>query len=132
MPLQQITMYPVSNGKFINAAAVKRIPGSGPVYDGPWVETVTGEAAAKHFAHWDPKALGIINVRLLSLQRAAGIPRVQQIFIRDLYHRRFLTHSAGRCTLCTSCRPTSKDEPRSSEMLYVSLGPSLNFDLLIC
>ena len=69
MPLQQITMYPVSNGKFINTAAVKRIPGSGPVYDGPWVETVTGEAAAKHFEHWDTKALGIIKARLFSLLR---------------------------------------------------------------
>lgn len=66
MLLQQITMYPVSNGKFINVAAVRRIPGSGPVYDGPWVETITPEAVAQQFENWDPKGVGIIRVRLLS------------------------------------------------------------------
>ena len=66
MLLQQITMYPVSNGKFINVAAVRRIPGSGPVYDGPWVETITPEDVAQQFENWDPKGVGIIRVRMLS------------------------------------------------------------------
>ncbi|KAM5540134.1 hypothetical protein V8D89_006274 [Ganoderma adspersum] len=57
----QITIYPVSNGKFINIAAIKRILGAGPVYDGPWVETTTGETVAKLFEHWDPRALGVIK-----------------------------------------------------------------------
>ena len=65
MLLQQITMYPVSNGKVINVAAVRRIPGSGLVYDGPWVETITPENVAKLFENWDPKGLGIIKVRPL-------------------------------------------------------------------
>ena len=58
-----MAFYPVAGGKLINVVAVKYTPGYGKVYDGPWVESITGEEAAKPFEGWDPKALAIIKVR---------------------------------------------------------------------
>ena len=70
-----MAFYPVAGGKLINVVAVKYTPGYSNVYDGPWVESITGEAAARPFKGWDPKALAIIKVRLCFSQ-AAAIPVV--------------------------------------------------------
>ena len=61
-----MVFYPVSGGKFINVLAVKYTPGHGRTYDGPWVEPTTGEAVAKKFEGWLPKALAALKVRLSS------------------------------------------------------------------
>ncbi|KAM5540110.1 hypothetical protein V8D89_006250 [Ganoderma adspersum] len=58
---RNIVMYPISGGKFINVFAAKYTPGAGTVYPGPWSEPTTGEAVAKEFEGWDPKALGMIK-----------------------------------------------------------------------
>ena len=58
-----MVFYPVSGGKFINVLAVKYTPGHGRTYDGPWVEPTTGEAVAKMFEGWLPKALAALKAR---------------------------------------------------------------------
>ena len=109
-------MYPVSGGKFINVAGVKRMPGSGPVYQGPWVETTTADSVAKLFEHWQPKALGIIKASLSSSGSTAG---VGSVLIKRPRCRQCRTHSAGQCMPCASCRPMLRGELRLSETPYV-------------
>ena len=48
----------------MNVVASKYIPGYAAVYDGPWVESVTGEAIAELFEGSQPWALETIRVRL--------------------------------------------------------------------
>ena len=55
-------MYPLLGGKFVNVAAIKRIPGSTTVYEGPWVEPTNAETVAKLFENWEPNALAIAKV----------------------------------------------------------------------
>ena len=62
---QQMALYPVSGGKFINVAAIKRVPGPATVYEGPWVEPTNAETVARLFENWEPRALAIAKVRLL-------------------------------------------------------------------
>ena len=125
MLLQQIAMYPVSGGKFINVAGVKRIPGSGPVYEGPWVETTTADSVAKLFEDWQPKALGIIKASLSSSASTAG---VGSVLIKRPCCRQCRTRSAGQCMPCASCRPMSRDELRSLETLYVNCLSTLHVE----
>ena len=61
-----MALYPVAGGKLVNVVAVKYTPGYGRVYSGPWVESISGEAATKPFEGWDPKALTIIKVRFFT------------------------------------------------------------------
>ena len=42
--------------------AVAYTPGSGTVYDGPWVESRTSEEVGKLFEGWEPRALAVIKV----------------------------------------------------------------------
>ena len=114
--LQQLIIYPVSGGKVISVAGIKRIPESGPVYEGPWVETTTAETVAKLFEHWQPQAVGVIKV---SLSSSTGTTGVESRLTDGLCGRRCRIRSAGQCMPCASCRPTSRDELRSSETLYV-------------
>ena len=62
--LQDMVIYPVSGGKFINVLAVKYTPDAGTVYDGPWSEPTTAEIVAKVFEGWEPRAVGLIKVSL--------------------------------------------------------------------
>ena len=48
----------------MNVLAIRYIPGHGRVYDGQWVESVTGEAIAGLFEGWQPWALETIKVCL--------------------------------------------------------------------
>ena len=113
-----MAFYPVAGGKLINVVAVQYTPGYGKVYDGPWVESITGEAAAKPFEGWDPTALAIIKVRVFVSNTAATS--------HSIVHRHCLRLSAGPCTPCLTSPPTSKAELRSSETLYVipALSPA--------
>ncbi|TBU45377.1 FAD/NAD(P)-binding domain-containing protein [Dichomitus squalens] len=54
-------IYPVSGGKIINVLGVVYTPGSGTVYDGPWVETSTSDEVGKLFDGWEPKVLAVLK-----------------------------------------------------------------------
>ncbi|KAI1789078.1 hypothetical protein LXA43DRAFT_594836 [Ganoderma leucocontextum] len=56
-----IVIYPVAGGRFVNVLAVRYTPGHDRVYDGPWVEPITGEAIAKLFEGWQAWALDTIK-----------------------------------------------------------------------
>ena len=62
--MQDIIIYPIAGGKSVNVLAIRYIPGHGKVFDGPWVESVTGEAVAELFEGRPPWALETIRVRL--------------------------------------------------------------------
>ena len=123
--LQQLIIYPVSGGKVISVAGIKRIPNSGPVYEGPWVETTTAETVAKLFEHWQPQAVGIIKAGLSSSASTAGVGLV---LTNGLCGRQCRTRSAGQCMPCASCRPMSRDELRSLETLYVNCLSTLHVE----
>ena len=115
-----MTIYPVSGGKFINVAAIKRVPGATMVYEGPWMEPTNAETVVKLFENWEPKALAIAKVRLYYIIMSTLATRYEvSLLIFGPHHRRFRSHSSGQYTSYLSCRPTSKDEPPSSETLYV-------------
>ena len=71
-----MAFYPVAGGKLINVVAVKYTPGYGRVYDGPWVKSITGDAAAEPFEGWDPRALAIIKVRSFF---SKGVPTARPV-----------------------------------------------------
>ena len=54
--------YPLTGGKLVNVLAVKYTPGHGRTYDGPWVESTTGDAVVKLFEGWESHALTLIKV----------------------------------------------------------------------
>ncbi len=84
-----MVVYPVSGGKFFNVLAGKYTPGSGTVYDGPWSGPTTGQAVAKEFEGWDPRALAMINVRLLVCCLASRTAmRVSGALTSIIYRRR--------------------------------------------
>ena len=70
-----MTLYPVSGGKFINVAAIKRVPGSATVYDGAWIEHTNAETVVKLFENWEPKALAVTKVRLFYITSPLREPR---------------------------------------------------------
>ncbi|EJF62089.1 FAD/NAD(P)-binding domain-containing protein [Dichomitus squalens LYAD-421 SS1] len=58
---RHVVLYPVSGGELVNIVSSVYTPGSGTVYDGPWVETTTSDKVAKLFEGFNPNAVALIK-----------------------------------------------------------------------
>ena len=57
-----MVLYPVTGGKFINFVGGVYTPGSGNVYEGPWVKKTTPDEVAPNYEGFDPSAIEIAKV----------------------------------------------------------------------
>ena len=110
-----MTLYPVSGGKFINVAAIKRIPGSTTVYKGPWIEPTNAETVVELFENWEPKALAVTKVRLFYIM--STLARAEMSYITGSFGAIPLGNTR-RTQVANLCQRTSRPRRRRC-----TLGP---------